>query len=236
MIFRKPKPQHPFSPNTEPAPADANAGLLLKVKDFTLCRESKLKSLVSLAQQVSSKNLEGDFVECGVYKGGSAALVAHYLPTTSALWLYDSFEGMPPVTEKDGPEAGQWVGECVGSAEEVRDVMARMNISNDRIVIRKGLFQETFVDPLPEKIQFLHIDADWYDSVLLALNVFYHRVVDQGVIILDDFGHWEGCREAFYDFCHATKIKPLLNRFENDQAFWFKGVQHHRDGWVHTVH
>lgn len=237
MIFRQPKSW--FTPRIPPESiscvADRNDSLLVKVKEFTLCRETKLRSLVGLARHVCSQSLEGDFVECGVYKGGSAALVGHFLPKSTNIWCYDSFQGMPPVTEQDGPEASRWVGECAASADDVRVVMDRMNIARDRVIIREGFFQDTFVDPLPEKIQFLHIDADWYESVLLALRVFYHRVVDRGVIILDDFGHWEGCREAFYDFCYEARIKPLLNRFENDQAFWFKGIQHHRDGWVHTV-
>src|SRR5206468_12484893 len=53
---------------------------------------------------------------------------------------------------------------------------------------------------LPELVSILHIDADWYDSVLLALNTFYDRVAEGGIVVLDDFGHKEGCREAFYDF------------------------------------
>lgn len=237
MFFKK-SPAKPLSITTPNKPSiiqHGNEDLLESVKDYTLCRESKLRSLVSLSKEVAKKQLEGDFVECGVYKGGSAALVGHFLPATANLWLYDSFEGMPQVSDKDGPDAGQWVGQCVGSEQNVREVMSKTGIPQERLFIRKGLFQDTFVNPLPVKIQFLHIDADWYDSVSLALKVFYERVVDGGVVILDDFGHWEGCREAFYDFCQQSGIKPLLNRFENDQAFWFKGQQHHRDGWVHTV-
>ena len=77
-------------------------------------------------------------------------------------------------------------------------------------------------------IAFLHIDADWYDSVQLALETFYDRVSTGGVIILDDFGHWEGCREAFYDFAADRGIKPLLERFGHTQAYWIKDRTHNR--------
>ena len=96
-------------------------------------------------------------------------------------------------------------------------------------VIRKGWFENTFKMPLPEKIAFLHIDADWYASVTLALDTFYDRVEDGGIIVLDDFGHWEGCRESYYDFVQKKNIKPLLERFGHTIAFWIKGRTHNRD-------
>jgi O-methyltransferase len=70
--------------------------------------------------------------------------------------------------------------------------------------------------------QGLHIDADWYDSVFYSLETFYQRVSDGGFIVLDDFGHWEGAREAFYDFCMEHSIKPLIERTGYTQAFWRK--------------
>jgi O-methyltransferase len=64
---------------------------------------------------------------------------------------------------------------------------------------------------------------------MLSLNTFYDLVPDGGIIILDDFGHWEGCREAFYDFIAQRKLKPLLERFGHTQAFWIKERIHNRD-------
>lgn len=221
MIFRK---RESFQKNVD---------VFDTIKPFTLCRPSKLLSLRELSREIKNKDISGDFVECGTYKGGAAAMIASELGKGRKIWLYDSFEGMPDVTAKDGNEAANWVGECVASVDDVQRAMRTMNISNENITIRKGWFSDTFQQPTSEKIAFLHIDADWYESVKIALETFYDKVVEGGVIVLDDFGHWEGCREAFYDYCEEKKIRPLLERFENDQAFWFKGRNNNRDGWVH---
>lgn len=214
-------------------PQDIFMNKLNVAKDYTLCRESKLVSLMELAMNIEHRGIKGDFVECGAYKGGSAALIVSTLSPDRRAWLYDSFEGMPVTGDKDGEEAAQWVGACVGSVPDVQAVFNKMQIAEERLTIKKGWFSETFKQETPETIAFLHVDADWYDSVLLVLETFYDKVNEGGVIVLDDFGHWEGCREAFYDFCHRKGIRPLLERFENDQAFWIKGRLHNRDGWVH---
>jgi O-methyltransferase len=206
---------------------------LKTIAPFTLCRESKLLSLQQLAIFIEERGIEGDFVECGTYKGGAAALVASNLNNSRQVWLYDSFEGMPETTVEDGSDAVKWVGDCVASVADVEEILAKLKIKSHRVTIRKGWFIDTFKQPTSEKIAFLHIDADWYGSVKIALETFYDKVVEGGVIVLDDFGHWEGCREAFYDFCAEKKIRPLLERFENDQAYWFKGRSNNRDGWVH---
>jgi O-methyltransferase len=206
---------------------------LKMIAPYTLCRESKLLSLIQLADDIEKRGIMGDFVECGTFKGGAAAFIAAHLKPYRNVWLYDSFEGMPEVTSKDGEEAHQWVGDCVASMADVEEVLSKMKITADRVTIRKGWFEDTFKKSTPSEIAFLHIDADWYESVKLTLETFYDKVRDGGVIVLDDFGHWEGCREAFYDFCNERGIKPLLERFENDQAFWFKGRLHNRDGWSH---
>ncbi|MDA9260654.1 TylF/MycF family methyltransferase [Puniceicoccaceae bacterium] len=203
--------------------------------EHTLCRPSKLASLGGLAEELLRRGLTGDFVECGVYKGGSAALIMKLLSDDCHGWLYDSFEGLPQPSELDGDEALQWEGSCVGAVEDVMRIMSETSIDASRVTIRKGWFEDSFSAPLPQKIQFLHIDADWYDSVLLALQTFYPLVVPGGLIVLDDFGHWEGCRHAYYDFCESEKIRPLMDRYGNDQAFWFKQQEHNRDGWMHKA-
>jgi O-methyltransferase len=81
---------------------------------------------------------------------------------------------------------------------------------------------------LPERVALLHCDADWYDSVHIVLRTFYPLIPPGGCVILDDFGYWEGCREAFYDFCLQRGEKPLLERLEADQAYWIKGKTHNR--------
>ncbi len=205
---------------------------LKAINAFSLADLPRLEKLFTLAGDVAQRGVPGDFVECGVYNGGTAAAVACALRDTKrGILLYDSFAGMPETGELDGPDAKAFVGQCVGDEAEVHRAMRLARFPTERYVIRKGWFQDTFVaEPLPEAVAMLHIDADWYDSVLLTLETFYDLVPDGGLIVLDDFGHWEGCREAFYDFAAQRKIKPLLERFGETQAYWIKNRQHNRPG------
>lgn len=199
------------------------------VRPYTMGESDSLNNLYRLGRHIAAAGIAGDHVECGTYHGGSAAAAAlGFGPGSRAMWLYDSFEGLPKPKEVDGPDAGQWTGECVGAVEMLQKILSKISVPKDRIHVRKGWFQDTFCEPLPEKIALLHIDADWYDSVALALETFHDRVSEGGVIVLDDFGYWEGCREAFYDFCAKKNLKPLLERCGTAQAWWVKGKTHNR--------
>lgn len=203
---------------------------LLQLEAYSVSGLLTLERLYRLGQDVVARDVQGDFVECGVYNGGSAAAMAcAFRSSNRRLWLYDSFQGMSATQAVDGELASRYVGELVGDEARVRKALAVASFPESRCVIRKGWFVDTLQLPLPEKVAQLHVDADWYDNVTLILETFYDRVSDGGVIILDDFGHWEGCREAFYDFVRGRGLKPLLERSGHTQAFWIKGRGHNRD-------
>lgn len=205
--------------------------LLQSVQPYTMSDPLRLVTLNKLVQELSTNGVAGDIVECGVCNGGSAAVMATAVvqcPERS-LWLYDTFEGIPQAHETDGPLAQTLTGHFVGSVQMVREALSKVGYPLERVTLKKGLFRETFKDQLPGNIALLHIDADWYESVLLALQTLYPLVSDGGFIVLDDFGHWEGSRKAFYDFCRAESIQPLLERVGATQAFWRKGLEHNRD-------
>lgn len=189
-----------------------------------------LEKLFRMGEDVAVRNIEGDFVECGVYNGGSAAALSLSIrDTPRRIWLYDSFQGMPPTTAKDGQLAATYVGVGTPSEESVQQAMGVIRLRPEQYTIRKGWFSDTFSEPSADRIALLHVDCDWYDSVMLTLDTFYDRVSDGGTIVLDDFGHWEGAREAFYDFIAKRNLKPLLERFGHTQAFWIKGRLHNRE-------
>jgi len=209
--------------------------LLEQIQPYTLCSRSRLINLARLADQTNQQGIPGDFVECGTYKGGSAALLSQFLGSNRHLWLYDSFQGMPPTSSQDGPDAPIWVGDCAAMISDVEDVLGKVDAPQQRCHIQAGWFQETFRWELPQQVVLLHCDADWYESVLLVLETFYDRIPPGGYIVLDDFGYWEGCREAFYDFCSRRGIKPLLERLGSTQAYWVKGQSHNRASASPTV-
>ncbi|MDB4459025.1 TylF/MycF family methyltransferase [bacterium] len=205
-----------------------NDRLMNKVQSHTLTDRQRMRSLIRYSRLISKNSIPGSFVECGTYKGGTAGLLASSMPANRHLWLYDSFQGMPNPTQIDGNEAQKWTGACLASPQDVKDVMERLSIDSSQYTIKEGWFNDTFKQELPEQVSLLHCDADWYDSVILVLETFYDLIPDGGCIILDDFGYWEGCREAFYDFCHARKIKPLLQSVGQSQAGWIKGCTNMR--------
>lgn len=215
------KIQNYFSPGL-------NRFLTRKIRPYTLSSYERIKTLIELSHYLNLNAVEGDFVECGTYKGGTAAVLSKHMSVSRHLWLYDSFEGMPTTSEKDGEVAKEWVGKCVGTVEDVKEVMSLVSTSEEHYTIKKGWFDQTFCEKLPEKVALLHCDADWYDSVALVLETFYKLIPEGGCIVLDDFGYWEGCREAFYDFCLKNNEKPLLERVGNTQAYWIKGKSSNR--------
>jgi len=203
---------------------------LHSLAQYSTANEDVLNKHYILACDVLKRGVPGDLVECGVLDGGSAAVMAMaFRETDRRAWLYDSFEGLPEPTEIDGPEPQTLTGRCVGSITKVKEAMRIAGFPEDRCIIRKGWFKDTFTQPLPETVSLLHLDCDWFDSITLSLETFYDRLGDGGIILLDDFGHWEGCREAFYSFAESRSIRPLLERFGHTQAFWIKGRTHNRD-------
>jgi O-methyltransferase len=194
----------------------------------SLCSTKRLNNLIQLAQLVNEQKIPGDFVECGTFKGGSAALLSKHMTPNRHLWIYDGFRGLPETTTPDGIEAKQWVGMFKASADDVKYIMETVKTDCSQYTIVEGDFEKTFSESLPEHVALLHCDADWYRSVLLVLETFYPLIPKGGCVILDDFGFLEGCREAFYDFCFQHQEKPLLERLGTTQAFWIKGKSHNR--------
>ena len=108
-------------------------------------------------------------------------MLATVLTPERHLWLYDSFEGMPPVSEVDREDAKEWVGKLVASEEDVMQVLTSVGLSNTQYTIRKGWFNQTFREPLPRSVALLHCDADWYDSVSIVLETFIRSFQREGM-------------------------------------------------------
>jgi len=203
--------------------------LVRAVQGHTMVDPERLRVLWNLGHRMAGHSIAGDFVECGSYKGGSAAVLRAAMGLGRRLWIYDSFQGMPPTTVEDGDEAKRFVGDCVGAKEDVIRILQATGAHPVEYTLLEGWFKDTFLKSnIPECVALLHCDADWYESVTLVLETFYDRVTPGGAIILDDFGYWEGCRHAYYDFCFRRGIKPLLERVGVTQAWWIKGLEHNR--------
>lgn len=181
----------------------------------------------------------GNYVECGVWKGGSAAIMVHLAQKYGSrrqVHLFDSFEGMPEPTKADGEMAVifseykstgrlESIKKTVGPLEEVKKLFfSILDLDRDNINFHKGWFQETLSQAKKAvgPIVVLRIDADWYESVKVCLEEFYDQVVPGGYVVFDDYGYWPGCRKAVDEFFQKRKIKPKLQKIDVSGVYFKK--------------
>lgn len=201
-----------------------------KAKPFTMTTLERMYALYKAVEHIDRHDIRGDIVECGVWKGGSAMVCALSLQRRAAdrrIWLYDTFEGMTQPTGKDVQydglhaeqrmrasdihEPGQW---CNAPLEEVRRNMRSTGYPEDRLVFVRGPVERTLPDRIPDRIALLRLDTDWYESTRHELVHLFPRLVPGGVIVIDDYGHWKGCREAVDEYFEEHRIPVLLQRID----------------------
>lgn len=185
--------------------------LFRRVAPYTKVSREKLAALCRLIATLDRDRIAGAIVECGVFRGGAAAVMAWQSGGRRDLYLFDSFEGLPPPGVEDGEIARRQFQEgwCAGTVEDVHQAFRAAGAAPERVHIVKGWFADTFPRSDLPPIALLHIDADWYDSVRLCLETWYDRVVPGGFVVLDDYGRWEGCTRATDEFLRRRHLPPL---------------------------
>ncbi|NET16486.1 MAG: hypothetical protein F6K08_28525, partial [Okeania sp. SIO1H6] len=205
--------------------------LLESIRPYTMLSEARLYSLFSLVKRVCLENIPGNIVECGVAAGGSTALMATVIQRYSKQprWLYafDSFEGMPVPTAADkaggipADLTGWGTGTCAAPEASTREICSKLGVEN---IVRtvKGYFEDTLpkMRNLVGAIALLHMDGDWYESTKAILENLYDRVSNDGIIQVDDYGHWEGCSQAVQEFEATRKLKFDINQIDYT-GVWF---------------
>ena len=194
------------------------------IQPYTLVGFDPLHCLYALAERIDLERIAGDVVECGVYKGGTAAVlarVATHSRMRRTVWLFDSFQGLPPAAAIDGVKAEAYVGKLTANPEEVQELLRKTGADLRRVRLVAGFFQETFSTVEIPQIALLNIDADWYESVKLCLEKFYDCVVPGGFISLDDYGFWPGCKAAVDEFFNQRGLACEL-RAVDANVRWFQ--------------
>ena len=216
--------------NPQKKPLRLAALILQLIPKYTKVSVKRLINLYRLVQKVNQLNLPGDIVECGVWNGGSAAImgVADRDDETSGkvrqLWLFDSFRGLPPPSNKDGKQAkaAYFSGWCQGEPEKVKQIFRRFRLSLQHVNMIAGWFDETLETADLQTIALLHIDADWYASVKIVLETFYDKVVEGGFVVLDDYWRWPGCREAVTDYLREHQIQGVVLKRSDWHGVYFQ--------------
>jgi O-methyltransferase len=203
------------------------------VKPFTMTSLERLVALSRAVDHIVTNNIEGDIVECGVWRGGSMMMIATKLiqlkNDSRDLYLFDTFEGMSaPGYEDvsavdnlnaqkllDGSDkmAGNNVW-CYSSLDEVKLNLQKTNYSPHKLFFVKGKVEDTLPHPSIGKIALLRLDTDWYESTRHELEILFDKVVTGGVLIIDDYGHWSGSKKAVDEFIEKRKLNIFLNRID----------------------
>jgi O-methyltransferase len=207
--------------------------IISKVQPYTMTSAERLFGLIEAVNYIVQHNIEGSFVECGVWKGGSMLATAEALlnkkVTNRLLYLYDTFEGMPPPGDKDISYDNQDAESMLASnknkeknlvwaysgLEEVKRTMQLAPYPASNINYIKGKVEDTIPSTLPEKIALLRLDTDWYESTRHELIHLYPKLVPGGVLIIDDYGYWKGARKAVDEYIAENNIQILLNRLDD---------------------
>ena len=199
-----------------------NASVVSLVEGFTYLSRAKLQALESHARQIRRDGVAGAFVECGVGAGGSAAVIGTWAKRAGRpLFLFDTFDGLPPPSEGDPDfsEAAKWTGQCRGSIEEIRALLSELHCDLEATTFIQGLFQDT-VPAWNGPIALLHLDGDWYESTSVCLGTLWDFVSPGGFVQLDDYGTWQGCRRAVDEFVERHGLMSDLNVV--DQGVWLR--------------
>ena len=200
-----------------------------RARPYTLVSYPRLSRLYDLVSGLAEEHIPGTIVECGVCNGGSAAmmaLAARHGGVDRDIWLFDSWEGLPEPGPFDVTAAGarRERGWNLGSKEVVEHLLfARLRLPRSRVHLVKGWFDET----LPRHraalapIALLHLDGDWYESTKVCLDELYDVLSPGAYVVLDDYGHWQGCKKAVDEFV-ASRGLALSAGAEDDSAFFTK--------------
>ncbi|KRT65815.1 MAG: hypothetical protein XU11_C0019G0036 [Candidatus Dadabacteria bacterium CSP1-2] len=203
--------------------------LIFCVMPYTLLNYPRLSTLYEIATHLERRKVMGSFVECGVLNGGSSGLMAKIASNNRVrhIWLFDSWEGLPEPTAFDISYQGKTgnKGMAFGSIESVKELLfKKLKLDGRRIHLQRGWFNDTI--PLCKKdigeIALLHLDCDWYESLKFCLEELFDCVVKGGFIVIDDYGHWEGCKMAVDEFIESRKLHIELVKIDYTGVYFQK--------------
>jgi len=195
-----------------------------RCRPFTMTSIERVFALWQAVRYIEARRIPGAFVECGVWRGGSAMCAALTLRSlgslTREIWLYDTFSGMTASSERDRTFSGvpaahfqparrAWHGVA---AAEVRANLLSTGYPEDKIRLVEGDVRETLAVHRPDRIALLRLDTDWYDSTRAEMEALFPLLVPGGVLIIDDYGDYAGAKEAVDEYLEAHGVAMLLDR------------------------
>lgn len=210
------------------------AGLDWPVYGITMVGDSRLRNIEFALRTVASEGIKGDFIECGVWRGGAsiyAAMVLRVLEDASRrVWLVDSFKGLPAARSNEDDDTWSKMTYLMVPLAEVKENIRSYGLLDEKIQFCEGFF----VDSLPrcsvENISVLRMDGDMYDSTMDQLFNLYAKVSIGGFVIVDD---WiiPPCKRAINDFRRWHGIADPIVDIDATAMYWRKGASVEVQSW-----
>jgi O-methyltransferase len=191
---------------------------------LTMGSKDNLAATILAVRYICLNKIKGDFVECGVWRGGhgiAAALTFDLYQSKNKVICFDTFLGMTKPTDDDSriynkvnaitkfnsssrENHNEW---CYASFEEVENNFLRAGVSKDNFQLIKGDVAETLPSFKVDAISFLRLDTDWYESTKAELKYLWPLLSINGLLVVDDYGHWQGSKKAVDEF---FKLNPAI--------------------------
>lgn len=205
--------------------------ILDKSLPYTMGGVERTLATIASVQYVVERSIEGAIVECGVWRGGqmmAAAWTLRMLGEVRDLYLFDTFAGMTVPDSRDRDLSGteaiatyqesarRPVGErwCEAVMGVVNRNLRSTDYPSERVHLVAGDVCETLPNSAPQSISYLRLDTDWYKSTAHELRHLYPRVTVQGLVTVDDYGHWQGARQATDEFIEEHSLRVFLHRID----------------------
>jgi O-methyltransferase len=188
----------------------------------------RLDNLQSCIEDVLARDVPGDLIETGVWRGGATifmrAVLEAYGVTDRCVWVADSFEGLPvPNVGKYPWDAEDYLhtcGELRIPLERVRTNFERYGLLDDQVRFLKGWFRDTLPQAPMRQLAVIRLDGDLYESTMDALVNLYPKLSVGGYLIVDDYGAVAGCRQAIHDYREANEIKEKMESIDWASVYW----------------
>lgn len=223
----------PATPYTFESTVDSWAReIAVEARPYTMTSAERLVAVIDATKYIVDRDVRGALVECGVWRGGSVLAMVRTLQHLGVddrdFYLFDTFEGMTAPTPEDTSQFeapaqiawesatqhgerpwNDWFDHEVFNLDSLRAMLESSGYPGARLHFVRGPVEETVPANAPGAISLLRLDTDWYESTKHELMHLYPRLVHSGVLIIDDYGHWQGCRQAVDEY-FASQGEPLL--------------------------
>jgi O-methyltransferase len=196
----------------------------------------RLGNIQDCVTDVLRRNVPGDLIETGVWRGGATifmrGILKAYRDTTRTVWVADSFRGLPEPDAERYPvdEGSTWhkVDSLKIGLEEVKRNFARYRLLDDQVRFLVGWFRDTLPSAPIQQLAVMRLDGDMYESTMDALRHLYPKLSVGGYVIIDDYNLPE-CRAAVTDYRAEQGISEPIEDLK-------EGIEHQNDAIWQRLH